>query len=171
MKKLFFVILILAVVLVAVYSMGGASFIDALTMKLEDTERYEDCSIKFSMNADMAVSAYITPTGFDWEQLEKRGYEEMKITVTYDVYYEKEWEIGLGYAGSPKYEVSIFNSDGLGKMDENLSTTTSPQTRTFSIKANISDLKDTRLVLSFSTDNIQNMIYFENIKVDYKCYK
>ena len=95
----------------------------------------------------------------------------MKITVSYDVYYKKDWDLGFGYAGSPKYEVSVVNSDGMGKIDDNMPTETASQTRTLSFSSKIVDLKDTRLVLTFSTDNIQNVIYFKNIEVDYLCYK
>lgn len=95
----------------------------------------------------------------------------MKITASYDVYYKKDWDLGFGYAGSPKYEVSVVNPDGMGKIDDNMPTETTSQTRTFSFSSKIVDLKNTRLVLTFSTDNIQNIIYFKNIKVDYQCYK
>ena len=118
----------------------------------------------------MSASYYITPNGFDMDELEKKGYN-MRITVTYDVYYKKDWSVGLGYLGSPKYEISLVNSDGMGKIDKDMSTSTSSQTRTFSVSASIADLKNTRLVLTFSTDNIQNIIYFRNITVDYQCFK
>ena len=118
----------------------------------------------------MSASYYITPEGFEWDKLEEKGYK-MKITVTYDVYYKKDWDLGFGYAGSPKYEVSVVNSDGMGKIDDNMPTETTSQTRTLSFSSKIVDLKNTRLVLTFSTDNIQNIIYFKNIKIDYQCYK
>ena len=79
------------------------------------------------------------------------------------------WDIG--YAGSPRYEISISNEDGLGKMDEDLPTTTKKVKKTFSIKDYVADLKDMRLMLMFSTDNVQNIIYFTDIVVTYKCYK
>ena len=43
--------------------------------------------------------------------------------------------------------------------------------KTFSIKDYVADLKDMRLMLMFSTDNVQNIIYFTDIVVTYKCYK
>ena len=113
---------------------------------------------------------YITPEGFDLYELEKRGYG-MEIKVTYDVYYKKDWGIGLGYAGSPKYEVSVFDSDGMGVMDKDMTTKTSKTTRTITLTSGIVDLKNTKLFLKFSTDNVQNIIHFENIRVDYRCFK
>ena len=67
--------------------------------------------------------------------------------------------------------IDRVNSDGMGKIDDNMPTETTSQTRTLSFSSKIVDLKNTRLVLTFSTDNIQNIIYFKNIKVDYQCYK
>ena len=156
--------------LFSISSCSGTNPLDLVTLKLEDTQRCKDCSIKFSTSTDMSASYYITPEGFEWDKLEEKGYK-MKITVTYDVYYKKDWDLGLGYAGSPKYEVSVVNSDGMGKIDDNMSTQTTSQTRTLSFSSKIVDLKNTRLVLTFSTDNIQNIIYFKNIKIDYHCYK
>ena len=144
--------------------------VDEKPLKLSDSLRCENCSITLFFDEDSSVGYSITPSGFDMEKLEKEGYL-MKITVTYDVYYKKEWDIDLGYAGSPKYEISILNSYGYGKRDENLPTSKTTETRTFSLTARIVDIKDTRLTLRFSTDNIQNRIYFKNIKVTYRCYK
>lgn len=169
MKKIVSVILLLVMVS-SVSSCFGANPLDPITLKLKDTQRCKDCSIKFSTSTDMSASYYITPQGFEWDKLEEKGYK-MKITVTYDVYYKKDWSLGIGYAGSPKYEVSVVNSDGMGKIDNNMPTEKYVQTRTLSFSSKIVDLKGTRLVLTFSTDNIQNKIYFENIKIDYQCYK
>ena len=169
MKKSFSIVLLLALVF-SFISCSKTSPLDTVTLKLEDTIKCKDCSIKFSTSENMSASYYITPEGFEWDKLEEKGYK-MKITVTYDVYYKKDWSLGFGYAGSPKYEVSVVNSDGMGKIDDNMPTETNSQTRTLSFSSRIVDLKDTRLVLTFSTDNIQNMIYFKNIRVDYQCYK
>lgn len=170
MKKATVLILVLTVLFLLVSCGAGQNSIDSLTLKLEDTQRCKDCSIKFSSSTNMSASYYITPEGFEWDKLEERGYK-MRITVSYDVYYTKDWGLGFGYAGSPKYEVSVVNSDGMGKIDDNMPTETTSQTRTLSFTSKIVDLKNTRLVLTFSTDNVQNIIYFKNIKVDYQCYK
>ena len=169
MRKIVSAILLL-VMMFSISSCSGTNSLNSVTLKLEDTQRCEDCFIKFSSSTDMSVSYYITPEGFEWKRLEEKGYK-MKITVSYDVYYKKDWNLSFGYTGSPKYEVSVINSDGMGKIDDNMPTETKPRTRTLSFSSKIVDLKDTRLVLTFSTDNIQNIIYFNNIKIDYRCYK
>ena len=142
-------------------------------LKLTDTVRCKSCSIKFmDSNYNSSASYYITPNGFEMDKLEERGYH-MEIKVTYDVYYKKDYEVlwDIGYAGSPRYEISIMNSDYMGKAENDLSTTTNGVTRKLSIRASIADIKNQRWVLTFSTDNIQNIIYFNNIVVTYTCYK
>ena len=162
-----FILFLLVFLLV---SCSGGNPIDTITLKLTDTKTCQDCSIKFSTSHNMSASYYITPEGFEWEKLEGKGYR-IKITVTYDVYYKKDWGLGFGYAGSPKYEVSVVNSDGMGKINDNMPTEESAQTETLSFSSSIADVKNTRLILTFSTDNVQNIIYFRNIKVDYQCYQ
>lgn len=171
MKKVLSIFVFIAIVFSFVScSVSGEDPLGKITLKLKDTQKCSDCSIKFSTSTDMMASFYITPTGFDLDKLDEKGYK-MKITITYDVYYKKDWDFLIGYLGSPKYEVSVTNSDGAGKIEKDLTTTTSSKTRTFSFSSNIVDLKNTRLILTFSTDNIQNIIYFKNIIVDYQCYK
>lgn len=180
MRKFFAILLIMATILLSctaciqgsVGSNGEVSLptITEPFLKLKDEAQCKNCSIKMSTNLAPAVSYYITPSGFEWDRLEAKGYR-MEIKVAYDVYYEKDWAIGIGYAGSPKYEISIVNSDGLGNMESNMTTNTKTQTRTMSLVYNIVDIKNQRIVLTFSTDNIQNIIYFKNIKVTYKCAK
>lgn len=142
-------------------------------LKLTDTIKCKSCSIKFlDSNYSSSASYYITPNGFEMDKLEERGYS-MEIKVTYNVYYKKDYDVlwDIGYAGSPKYEISILNSDGMGKFESDLTTTTSKVSRTLTIRASIADIKNQRWVLSFSTDNVQNIIYFTDIVVDYRCYK
>lgn len=168
MKKIILTILVLLFALFGA-SCNRATPLDNITMNLSDTQYFENSSIKFSKNHNFSANYYITPNGFDWEKLQEKGYY-MQITITYDVYYKKDWTVGVGYMGSPKYEISVTNSDGIRKTDKDLTTKKSIQTRTFSLLSSASDLKDTKLVLTFSTDNIQNIIYFSNIKIDYQCY-
>ena len=141
-----------------------------VTLKLNDTRRCADCSIKFLSDKDMSASYYITPSGFDLDKLDESGYY-MRITVTYDVYYKKDWDLGLGYIGSPRYELSLVNSDGMGKIQNDLPTSTTSQTKTVTYTTSCANLKNTRLILTFSTDNIQNIIYFKNIRINYQCIK
>ncbi len=168
MKKIITFLIIVAIIIGFVSCSG---LLDGLSLKTQDTKKCEDCSIKLSTSESMAGTYYVTPEGFDYDKLEKSGYKSMTITVSYDVYYEKDWSLGFGYLGSPKYEISLVNSDGLGNIEANLETTSASQSKTFTSTAQLVDLKDTRLVLTFSTDNIQNVIYFKNIKIKYKCNK
>ena len=137
MRKIVSVVLLLVMV-ISISSCSDANPLDSVTLKLEDTQRCKDCSIKFSTSTDMSASYYITPEGFEWDKLEEKGYK-MKITVTYNVYYKKDWDLGFGYAGSPKYEVSVVNSDGMGKIDDNMPTEITSQTRTLSFSSKIVD--------------------------------
>ena len=88
-------------------------------------------------------------------------------------YYKKDYDVpfDIGYAGSPKYEVSIYNSDLKGVLDEDMSTSKTTKTRTIKIEDYTTNLKNTKLRLTFSTDNIQNIIYFKNITVQYTCVR
>ena len=141
-------------------------------LRVEQTATCADAKIKFWGKNDFAAAYSITPSGFDFDKLNKLGYK-FQIKVTYDVYYEKDYDVPLdiGYAGSPKYEAYILNSKGMGYGDSDLSTTKSSKTRTIEVVAKITDIQDEKWTLSFSTDNIQNLIYFENITVEYKCVK
>ena len=132
----------------------------------------ENAVIKFWGDNDFSAIYDITPSGYDIKRLEELGYK-LKINVTYDVFYKKDYDVpfDIGYAGAPKYEAYILRSDGLGYGDEDLSTSKNSKTRELDATIKISDFKNDKLKLSFSTDNIQNKIYFENIKVTYEFVK
>ena len=143
------------------------------TLKTEDRVRCENGAIKFmDNNLNPAIMYNITPSGFELDKLDERGYI-LKLTITYDVYYEKDYDVlwDIGYAGSPKYEVTIANSDNMGKMEKDLSTSKSSKTKTMSLNLAISDIRNTKWTLTFSTDNVQNIIYFKNITIDYNFLK
>lgn len=175
MKK----ILILVMLIVSTLSLTSCNeevedvFVVVENLKLTDTVKCKECNIKFlDSNHSPSASYYITPNGFEMDKLEERGYY-MEIEVTYNVYYKKDYDVlwDIGYAGSPKYEISILNSDGMGQMESNLTTKTSKVSRSLMIRGSIADIKNQRWVLTFSTDNVQNVIYFTDIVVNYRCYK
>ncbi|MBQ8229975.1 MAG: InlB B-repeat-containing protein [Clostridia bacterium] len=139
-------------------------------LNLTDTKTCEETSIKDWDGYSSSSTYYITPTGFDLELLASKQYY-MQITVSYEVYYERDYDLPLGYAGSPKYEVFILNSDGLGTIEEDLPTTKTATRYSVTYRANMEDLKNQSITLKFSTDNIQNIIYFQNIIVTYSCKK
>ena len=163
MKKIISCMLYSFVILSCVFSLVSCKNSN-VTLKLKDTATLEDFSVFNS-----STSGYITPEGFDWDKLEKKGYT-MKITVNYDVYYEKNWG-DLGYVGSPKYEISIKTSDGMGQSDSNMTTSTTAKTRSISFSCRAVDLKNTSIILEVSSNNIQNIIHFKNVKINYTCYK
>ena len=97
----------------------------------------------------------------------------LEIIVTYEVYYEKDYDVlwDIGYEGSPKYEAYILNSDKVGTIKENLSTNKEADKRSMTYKISAADLKNHSITLKFSTDNIQNIIYFKGIVVSYEFKK
>lgn len=141
-------------------------------LKTEQTINCKSTVIKDWSGNNSSAAYSITPSGFDFEQLSKEGYY-LKIKITYDVYYEKDYDVplGIGYAGSPKYEAYLYNSKKYLSVDEDMSTTTSTKTRTIEVTISAADMMNEKITLEFSTDNIQNLIYFKNIVVEYKCIK
>lgn len=141
-------------------------------LDLQSSTFCESGSIKWGKGHSSSITYYVTPSGFDLEKLASKGYH-MKITVSYDVHYRKDYDVlwDIGYAGSPKYEAYLLNSDGLGDINENMSTATNSITRSLVYSSSVADLKNQRLTLTFSTNNIQNIIYFSNIVIQYQCYK
>ena len=139
------------------------------TLKTQDSVRCVGGAIKFLDDKLSPALIYnITPTGFELDRLEEKNYY-LSLLITYDVYYKKDYDAlwDIGYAGAPKYEVTIANSDLMGKMEEDLTTSKSTKTRTTDLNLRISDIRYTKWTLTFSTDNVQNIIYFNNIVVDY----
>ncbi len=140
-------------------------------LKTKDYSYCENTSLKCWFGDSYASTYTITPSGFDYDTLNLSGYKYLSITVNYDVYYQKDYDVlwDIGYAGAPKYEVSILSSEIRGAFKGGLTTKKTTQSRSITYKALIVDLIDAKVSLSFSTDNIQNLIYFENIKVTYSC--
>lgn len=140
-------------------------------LKIEDTAQCKDCYIK--LDSDYQSSSYyqITPSGFDINRLQELGYRKIKISVSYDFFYVKDYNAlwDIGYAGSPRYEISLYNSDKLGDFQKDKSTGTSPSTRTINTEIPLSSISSDKITLEFSTNNIQNIIHFQNIIVTYQC--
>ena len=143
------------------------------TLKTEGSVRCVDGAIKFlDDKLSPAITYNITPVGFELDRLEEKGYY-LHLSVEYDVYYKKDYDVlwDIGYAGAPKYEVTIANSDLKGQMEKDLSTSKSSKTRSMYLNLRISDIRYTKWTLTFSTDNVQNIIYFKNITVYYNFLK
>ena len=142
-------------------------------LKVYDEFTCSNISLK-NMSNDHSSSAtyYITPPGFDLNRLESKGYSAIKITVSYDVYYRKDYDVllDIGYLGAPKYDLKILNSDGYGTVKNKLETIQDSVHKTATFTILLSDLRTSSVTLNFSTENIQNIVYFKNIVVAYECY-
>ena len=140
--------------------------------KISETIALEGDSIKMWGNYNSSAQWLITPNGFDMERLETEGYY-MTITVNYDVKYKKDYDAlwDIGYMGSPKFEAELSSSRGIKDSRRDMNTTTNLKSRSLSITSSIADLKNSSVTLIFSTDNVQNIIYFQNITVTYSCFK
>lgn len=114
----------------------------------------------------------LTPKKFNLTRLAELGYN-INITITYDAYYKKTYDAlwDIGYLGAPEFETSIKKTNTLVHFETVQRIATKPQSYTITYNATASDLSDDSLTLKFSSDNIQNAIYFENIRVIYTCYK
>lgn len=133
-------------------------------IKLTDTFYCKNTSIKTTL-----VTYTIMPTNFDFDELDKRGYV-INITATYSVYYKKDWN-GILYLGAPKYETYLVPDLLTGVMEYGLKAPSSSTERSISLVEYPCNLKGKKIVLTFSTDNIQNIIYFKDIVITINCYK
>lgn len=135
-------------------------------LKTTDVKRIADVTIEAN-----SVTCYVTPSGFDFDKLMNKGYTYMKITLSYSISYKRTfngWDIL--YAGKPKYDITIEDESNMGLHLNGLETSTSKTNKSHSYNIELVDIKDNRIRLEIGSINIQNAIYFTNIKVDYKCY-
>lgn len=141
-------------------------------LKIKDKKTCNDISIDSGIITTENKYFYVTPNGFDLDRLTVLDYK-ITIKITYDVYYKKDYDVlfDIGYMGAPEYEVSLTNNNDIGQYQNKQKAPKSQTTKTISDTYNASDLKNTSIKLSFSSDNIQNIIYFKNIKVEYSCHK
>ena len=132
----------------------------------------KDASLKLDTSFENTAIYKITPNGFDMNRLKELGYK-MKITVTYDVYYRKDYDVlfDIGYFGAPKYEATLLDSKLLGDSQLNVKATESTKTKTLSYSGTIADIEKETFTLTFHTDNIQNVVHFNDISITYECYK
>ena len=140
---------------------------------LEKESSCKDTRIKF-LDSDYSEDAYysLAPNGFDFHELEKRGYY-ISIEVQYDVKYKKDYDVPLdiGYFGSPKYKVGIINDDEIGVWKTDLGTSKSATTRSISKTMTVADFNKKNMYLYFATENVQNIVCLENITITYTCHK
>lgn len=109
----------------------------------------------------------ITPTGFDYDELNRRNFRYMMITVRYYVSYKRTftgWDIF--YKGAPKYDISIKNDDEIGNIMTGLEIKNNNE-KTISYQGNLSEIRTEKIKFTIGSINIQNEIYFTNMTVEY----
>ena len=144
----------------------------AFTLKTK-TINFKNANLKaLSSTYDNDASYSLSLYGFDLEYLEKNGMG-LKIQIRYRVKYSKDYDMpfDIGYAGSPKYELSLINSSLQGYFEENLTTTSSAIEKSYTYVAPIYFCEDGQLSLIFSTDNVQNIISFTDIVITIEAVK
>ena len=127
----------------------------------------KDIKIKaLSSTYDNDKSFGLSLVGFDYDYLEKNGMG-LQFKIMYNVKYKKDYDIpfDIGYAGSPKYEISLMNNSLQGYFEENLPTTKSEVEKCYTYNTALNFSKDEQISLIFSTDNIQNIILFSDIVI------
>ncbi len=137
-------------------------------LRIHKTVKLADTSIKLDTNFENSSLYSISGDGFNLDRLSELGYR-LYLTVSYDVYYEKDYNVwwDIGYMGAPKYEVGVLNDDLMGSLEKDITASTNVIRKKEQWKFSISELENNNWVLVFYTDNIQNIIYFENIELDY----
>ena len=136
-------------------------------LKRKETIKVDSFSFK---NDEKSIS--VTPTGFDLNELSKRGYK-IKITITYNVEYDKDYDVlfNIGYMGAPKHEASLRLSGIASDSYEDRKTSSGGKTETLEIKCKPTDLLTKAVIFKVGSNNIQNKIYVSNINVTYECYQ
>lgn len=119
-----------------------------------------------SSNYSNSASFGISLIGFDYSFLEKNNMG-LQFVISYSVKYQKDYNVlwDIGYAGSPKYELSLINESLQGYFEENLPTTTSYVAKSYTYNTKLNFTKDKDIELIFSTDNVQNIIMFKDINL------
>lgn len=127
----------------------------------------QDVVIKaLSTGYDYGETFGVSLVGYDYDYLESNGMG-LQFNISYNVRYEKDYNVlwNMGYAGSPRYELSLYNSSLHGYFEENLPTTTSNVAKFYTYNTLLNFSRGSTIKLKFSTDNVQNKIYFSDIEV------
>ena len=141
------------------------------------TDTLSDQSLKFgSLKKKSTMTKDISPDQFKCAELKKKGYDTVVIEVTYTVYYEKDHNGFFGYNGAPPYTAIILESDFDIDLDRDLELDAYPRvvapeeptTETLEYEISLDDLEDKKVVLIFNTINVQNIVYIEDIEIEYK---
>lgn len=148
-------------------------------LKIAHTESIPDKSLKLALGHDATMAHNVTPTGLDLELLQSLGYDTVVVEVDYAVSYEKDYSLPFGYLGAPKYGAVLLCSDFDTEFDKDfgleadtfVEATITPSAKTISYTIKMSDIGAKKIMLVFSTMNIQNIVHFKNINVTYTAEK
>jgi len=148
-------------------------------LKIAHTENIPDKSLKLAIGHDASMAENVTPTGLDLELLKSLGYDTVVIEVEYTVNYEKDYLLPFGYLGAPKYGSMLLCSDFDTEFDKDFGISTdtfveatqSPARKSIKYTINMSDIGPKKVMLVFSTMNVQNIVYLSNIEVTYTAEK
>ena len=138
------------------------------------TERLDcvDSSVQFSYDNSLsyAVTYDAVPKSLDLKALAEQGYY-IRIDATYDVYYEKAFDspFDIGYLGAPDHDVCLMDIEEKGITKSNLPTSTEPTAESISLVVSAAQLFNTKCFLKVMTYNLQNVVYFKNVKITFTC--
>ena len=144
----------------------------AFTLKRKEIHN-NDLNIKALSNThDNDQSVFISLSGFDYNYLEANSMG-LQFKIEYEVKYTKDYDVlfDIGYAGSPKYELTLINDEGTRYFEKNLPTTTSEAKCCYTYNTVLDFSKNKQITLTFSTDNIQNIITFSDIVITVEAIK
>ena len=115
---------------------------------------------------DNDQSFLISLVDFDYDYLEKNGMG-LQFNIIYDVKYIKDYDVlwDIGYAGAPKYEISLINDYLEGYFEVNIPTKKNEERKVYTYNTALNFSRNKQVSLFFSTDNVQNIIKLSDIVV------
>lgn len=141
-------------------------------LKTTDEVKLDSLQIAKAKGYSESKTIDITPKGLDLENLASQGYY-VTITVSYDVKYQKNYDIlwDIGYMGAPEYEFYLYMNSGVVSSEKKIKTPSSSTRKSVTWTEKAVSMKGSKVSFKVSTDNIQNIVVFDNITVTYQCTK
>ena len=139
-----------------------------------DTLELGCASVQFSYDDSYKHSAdySVIPENLDLTKLVSQGYY-VKLDVTYEVYYEKDFDnpFDFGYFGAPDHDALLVDGEMRGVLNKDLPTLTVPTEESLTMVISAGELASGRYFLKLITYNMQNIVHFKNIKIEYTCQR
>lgn len=150
----------------------GNTTLYARWLKLQSSSQCRDVSIKLDDRYECNVSCTLAPNGYDLETLALLGYK-LRVEVHFEVKYKKDYDVWLdiGYMGAPKFTAAIVNSSNYGTVMDDVTAKETWTRMMVGYNTTAASMLNDTLYLQFSTTNMQNIIYFSEITVDYVFHK